>query len=493
MTEPVAVDGPIPRQAWFALGVTVLVTFLVVIDISAVNVAFPSIEDDLDADRSTLGWVISGYNVVVGALLLSAGRLADSVGRRRVFIPGVAVFTIGSLLCGLATTAPLLIAARVVQGVGGATVLATSFAVTLPEFPATRRSTAIGIAGATGALGAVVGPALGSALIELFDWRAIFLINVPLGILVVILAPRFMRDSRDPNATGRIDGPGVVIGTLSVALVMFAIVQSEEWGLGDPRVLVLAAVGLILFPVLIRRSRRHPEPLLDLDLFRYRSFAAASTGVALYGLAFTAGALVNSLVLQDLWQQDLAVVGAAFVPGPLLAAFVSPITGTVADRVGHRWVLGLGCVLCAVGYGGLLAVVGTEPQVWSRFVPLSLITGVGIGLTVATWSSAGLSDMTPDKFGVAGATANTIRQASSALGISVAITLLARGSALDPGPYRLAWGWITVCYLLAAVAVVVLFPPGNAQSRLGTARRGGGTDAGAAQGPAGTPAGRDGA
>ncbi|MEM8924956.1 MAG: MFS transporter [Actinomycetota bacterium] len=464
--DPTSTD--IPRQAWLALGVTVLVTFLVVIDISAVNVAFPSITDDLDTDRATLGWIISGYNVVVGALLLSAGRLADSIGRRRVFIPGVAVFVLGSLLCGLSGSVGQLIAARVVQGIGGAVVLATSFAVTLPEFPATRRSTAIGVAGATGALGAVVGPALGSALISAFSWRAIFLINVPLGLLVVVLAPRFMRESRDPDATGRIDLPGVVIGTASVALVMFAIVRSEEWGLGDPRVWTLAVVGLLLLPVLIRRSARHPEPLLDLDLFRYRSFAAAAVGASFYSLAFTSGALVNSLVLQDLWKQDLAVVGAAFVPGPLLAAVVSPITGSVADRIGHRWVLGAGCLLNAISYGGLMLFVGSEPSVWTRFVPLSLIAGVGIGLTVATWSSAGLSDMTPAKFGVAGATSNTIRQAAYALGISVSIALLATGSAAtEITPYRLAWGWITVCYVAAAIAIVVMFPAGNAQSRLG--------------------------
>ncbi|MEL7210962.1 MAG: MFS transporter, partial [Actinomycetota bacterium] len=196
-----------------------------------------------------------------------------------------------------------------------------------------------------------VGPALGSALISAFDWRSIFLINVPLGLVVLVLAPRYMRESSDPDATGRIDGIGVAIGTASVALVMFAIVQSEQWGLADPRIWAMAVVGLALLPALIRRSRNHPEPLLDLELFRYRSFAAASAGVAFYGLAFTSGALVNSLVLQDLWQQDLAVVGAAFVPGPLLATLVSPITGSVADRIGHRWVLGLGCLLCAVGYG----------------------------------------------------------------------------------------------------------------------------------------------
>ena len=460
------VDTDIPRQAWLALTVTTLVTFLVVIDISAVNVAFPSIQDDLNTDRSTLSWIISGYNIMVGALLLAAGRVADSIGRLKVFLPGVFLFMVGSLLCGVSGSVEILIGARLIQGVGGAIVAASSFAVMLPEFPPARRSTAIGFAGATGALGAVVGPALGSVLIDLFNWRAIFLINVPLSILVLVIAPRFLRESSDPNANGRIDVIGVIIGTLSVALVMFGIVQSESWGLGDPRIWALIIVGAALLPVLIRRSRHHAEPLLDLELFDYRSFASTSVGVAFYGFAFTSGALVNSIVLQDLWQQDLAVVGAAFIPGPILAAIVSPLTGSVADRVGHRWVLGVGCVLCAIGYLALILFIGETPTVWTRFVPLSLVAGVGIGLTVATWSSAGLSDIPPAKFGVAGATVNTIRQASYALGISVSITLLATGvDEFDLSAYRWAWGWIGLCYLLAAASVMILFPSGNSQDR----------------------------
>lgn len=460
-------DVTITRQAWLALAVTTLVTFLVVIDISAVNVAFPSIQDDLNTDRATLGWIISGYNIMVGALLLASGRLADSIGRRKVFMPGVVLFMIGSALCGFAGSVGLLIAARLVQGIGGAVVAASAFAVMLPEFPPARRSTAIGFAGATGALGAVVGPALGSVLIGAFSWRAIFLINVPLSLVVLFLAPRFLRESSDPDATGRIDGLGVLIGTLAVALVMFGIVQSEQWGLGDARIWAMIVVGLALLPVLIRRSRHHPEPLLDLDLFAFRSFASASAGVAFYGFAFTSGALVNSIVLQDLWKQELAVVGAAFVPGPLLAAVVSPLTGSMADRIGHRWLLSVGCLLCAVGYLGLVVFIGREPAVWTRFVPLSLVAGVGIGLTVATWSSAGLADIPPAKFGVAGATANTIRQAAYALGISVSIALLATGvDQFDLSAYRLAWGWIGACYVLAAITVFFTFPAGNSQDRL---------------------------
>lgn len=210
---------------------------------------------------------------------------------------------------------------------------------------------------------------------------------------------------------------------------MLGVVNSERWGLSDLRVWGLAGFGVMLFPVLIRRSRVHPEPLINLELFQHRSFASVNFSVVFYGLAFTAGALVNSLVLQDLWGQSISTTGLAMAPGPLVGAMVSPVSGAVADKFGHRWVLGL-------------------------------------GLTVATWTSAGLSDVPPAKFGVAGATFNAIRQMTYALGISMAITLVAVGdSPLDVMGYRWAWSFICVCYVLCAVAVVTTFPPGGPRTQ----------------------------
>ncbi len=474
MTEAPPVDTEITREAWLALGVTVLVTFLVVIDISAVNVAFPSIQNEFDVPRAELSWVISGYNIVVGALLLVSGRYADSIGRRKVFLPGVAIFAIGSLASGLATGPGMLIAARLLQGVGGAITAATSFAVMLPDFPPARRSTAIGLAGATGSLGAVAGPAIGSVLIDLFNWRAIFLINVPLCLLVLFIGPKFLRESRDPDATGKVDLLGVVIGTAGVALLMGSIIESETWGITDTRVIVMFVAGLVLLPILIQRSKGHPEPLINLDLFQYRSFRSTTLGVTFYGFAFTAGFLVNSLFIQDLWGQSIRSTGLALMPSPLLAAVVSPITGSLADRFGHKWMLTAGSLLCGIGYVTYPLVLSETPELFSRYVPLSLLAGIGIGLTVATWSSAGLSDIPPSRFGVAGATYNTVRQAAYALGVSVVITLVATGvDEFDISGYRWAWWWVAGCYFASATAVLLTFPSGSSTDRAaaGSARR----------------------
>jgi EmrB/QacA subfamily drug resistance transporter len=459
-------DDTISRRAWLALSVSTLVVFLVVIDISAVNVAFPSIREDFDVTDAELSWMIGAYNIVVGALLMVSGRLADSLGRRRVYLPGVAVFGLGSMLCALAPGAGWLIAARVVQGIGGSVTLAAGFAVMLPEFPPNRRGTAIGFAGATGALGAVVGPVAGSILIDLFSWRGIFWFNVPLCVLVLVIGPRFLSESRDPDATGKVDLVGVAIGTAAVALAMFAIVQSESWGLADARIIVLFAVGVALAVVLVRRSRLHPEPLLDLELFRYRSFASANFGLVFYGLAFTSGALTSSLLLQDVWNLPIREVGLAFAPGPLLAAVVSPVTGRWADRVGHRWLLGAGCLSCCLAYVLYVLALDETATVWSRYVPISLVLGLGVGLTVATWSSAGIADIPPAKFGVAGATYNTLRQAAYGLGISIVVTLIASADTVTSfAGIRRAYIFIAVGYLAAAVSVIATFPAGSARER----------------------------
>ena len=458
-------DETIPRRAWMALFVSTLVVFLAVVNISSVNVAFPSIREDLGSTDAELSWIVGAYNLVVGSLLLAAGRLSDSLGRRRVYLPGVAIVAFGSMLCALAPGTWWLVAARVVQGVGGAITLAAGFAVMLPEFPPTRRSTPIGIAGAAGALGAVAGPVVGSLLIDLVSWRGVFWVNVPLCLLVIALGPRYLSESKDPEATGRIDWLGVAFGTVAVASIMFAIVQTETWGL-DIRVVGLIVLGFALAAALIRRSAVHAEPLIDLTLFRFRSFTSANIGGFFYGLGFTAGALVSSLLLQDVWDLSIRDVGLAFAPSPLLAAAVSPFAGRWADRIGHRWILFAGCLSCAVGYASFIFAFTETAEPWSRYVPLSLFAGVGVGMTVSTWSSAGVADVPPARFGIAGATLNTLRSGAYGLGIAIVVALIATsGDTTTLLGIERAYAFITVCYVLSAISVALTFPAGSARDR----------------------------
>lgn len=461
-------DPAVPRSAWLALSVTTVVFFLTVVDVSAVNVAFPSISRDFGVSKSQLSWIISGYNITVATGLLLAGRMADSIGRKRVFMPGVAIFMIGSLVSGLAPTVGLLIAARVLQAVGGAIVAASSLAVVLPEFPLAKRGSVIGIAGATAGLGAVAGPALGSLLIEAWSWRAIFLLNVPLCILILAIAPKLLRESKDPSASGRVDLLGIPIGTAAIGLVMFAIVQSESWGVGDGRIIALFITGLAMVPVLIWRSARHPEPLINLQLFQIRSFASAIAGTAFYSSAFTAGFLVSSLTLQEMWDQSIRVTGLALIPGPTLAAVASPLAGRYADRFGHRWLLGFGSGLCGLAYVAYLLLLDENPTVLTRFVPVSIVLGIGIGLSISSWSSAGLADIPPAKFGTANATVRTVQQCFYALGVAVVVTLLATGGERSElTGFRWAWMWVAGAYLTSAVVIMATFPAGSSQDRDG--------------------------
>lgn len=449
-----------------ALLVSTLVVFLTVVNISSINVAFPTIRAELGASDAQLSWVVGAYNLVISSLLLAAGRLADSFGRRRVYLPGVATFATGSLLCALAPDTYSLIAGRVVQGLGGAITVAAGFAVMLPEFPPTRRSTPIGIAGAAGGLGAVTGPIVGSFVIDLTTWRGVFWINVPLCLLVLLIGPRYLSESRDPDATGRVDWVGVGLGTAAVASVMLAITQSDAWGFGDARVVMIAALGLALGVLLVRRSRYQAEPLIDLELFRHRSFTSANLGLVFFGLAFGAGALVSSIMLQEVWGLSVREVGFVLAPAPLLSAVTSPLAGRAADRVGHRWLLAGGCALCAIGYGLFAVVFSAQPAPWTEYVPLSMLVGLGTGLSVATWNSAGVSDIAPARFATAGATFNTVRQATIGLGIAIAVTLVASAgdSATLLGVQR-AYAYVASCFVVGAVVVFVSFPAGSARDR----------------------------
>ena len=236
-----------------------LAALFTVIDVSIVNVAFPSIRRELGASEAGLSWVLSGYSVAIGAFLLIAGRLADRKGRRRTFMVGVVVFIVGSLGSGIAPAVGWLIAARVVQGIGASILSPASLSMILPLFPPDRRSMVIGVWGASASLGAALGPSAGAILLDLLSWRWVFLVNVPIGALILALAPRYVTESLDPDAEGGFDLVGVPAGTLGITLLLVAVVQGGEWGYGSATTVVVAVVGVALLGLLVARPPpRHP-------------------------------------------------------------------------------------------------------------------------------------------------------------------------------------------------------------------------------------------
>ena len=457
---------PVERRSWLALGAATAAAFMVVVDVSIVNVAFPSIQKSLGASNAALSWIVSGYSITVGSFLLLSGRLADRQGRRKMFNLGLAIFAVGSLFSGVAPEVEVLIAARVVQAMGGSLIMPSSLAMVLPEFPVSRRSAAIGMWGAMGALGAAFGPSIGALLIEGLGWRWIFYVNLPIAALVFMASTRLVRESRDEDSEGRLDVVGVPMGTLALALVMVAIVQGEGWGYGDPRIVVFAVVGVVLLPFVVWRSRSHPNPLLDLSLFSYRSFSSATASFGLYALGFVPGFLMSSLLLQDLWGLTVLEAGLGLTPGPIMASALSVPIGRMADRWGHRWLLTSGVALCGLSYLWLLLLAGESSAYFAVFLPSSIALGTGVGLSIATFVSAAMCDIPPSRFAIANATTRTVQQVCFALGIAVVVALFSSAPAgeLLIG-FQRAWIWVIVTFAASAVVIMATFPAGTAVRR----------------------------
>lgn len=457
---------PVERRSWLALGAATAAAFMVVVDVSIVNVAFPSIQKSLGASNAALSWIVSGYSITVGSFLLLSGRLADRQGRRKMFNLGLAIFAVGSLFSGVAPEVEVLIAARVVQAMGGSLIMPSSLAMVLPEFPVSRRSAAIGMWGAMGALGAAFGPSIGALLIEGLGWRWIFYVNLPIAALVFMASTRLVRESRDEDSEGRLDVVGVPMGTLALALVMVAIVQGEGWGYGDPRIVVFAVVGVVLLPFVVWRSRSRPNPLLDLSLFSYRSFSSATASFGLYALGFVPGFLMSSLLLQDLWGLTVLEAGLGLTPGPIMASALSVPIGRMADQWGHRWLLTSGVALCGLSYLWLLLLAGESSAYFAVFLPSSIALGTGVGLSIATFVSAAMCDIPPSRFAIANATTRTVQQVCFALGIAVVVALFSSAPAgeLLIG-FQRAWIWVIVTFAASAVVIMATFPSGTAVRR----------------------------
>ena len=459
-------DGAeVPRRAWVVLAVVCVSIFLVVIDASIVNVAFPTIGADLNTTDAVLSWILTAYNVTVASLLLLAGRTADRLGRKRVFLISVGVFTLGSLLCSVAPDATSLIAFRVVQAVGGSAIFPSSLALVLPEFPVERRSMAVGIWSAVAGFGGAVGPSAGALLIELFGWRGIFWATVPFGAAVVVLGRRYLTEARVASENGRLDVIGVPVSVLGVALVLLAVVQAEHWGYTSVRTLTLACVGLVLLPVLVWRSRRHPSPVLDLSLFAVRSFRVATAATIFFGCAFLGGFFLNSLLLQRLWEWPVWKTGLGLSPSPLISVVASWLAGRAADRLGHRWLTAAGCALCVASFSWQFWRVEASPDYVSDFLPAMLMLGAGAGLAITCITAAPLSDLGSEQFAMGNATARTLQQLCYGVGVAAVVALLGTGGAADLARYPRPWIWLICAYGLAGVTMALFFPSGSAAGR----------------------------
>jgi EmrB/QacA subfamily drug resistance transporter len=446
------------QRKWLVLLATSVAVFMSFLDVTIVNIAFPDIRASFgDTSLAGLSWVLNAYNIVFAALLVPAGRLADRVGRRRLFFVGLWTFLVASVACGLAPSAEVLVASRIVQAAGAAALVPTSLALLLPEFPLEQRATATAIWGATGAVAAATGPSLGGVLVDATGWRLVFFVNLVFGLAALVPARRLLRETREPDPGPLPDALGVGLLIAGVALVSLGIVKGEDWGWGSAEVVGSLAAGLVLVALCALRSTRHPAPVVELSLFRVRSFAVASGGVALFALGFYAVLLGNVLFLTEVWGWSILTAGFALTPGPLTAAIAAPIGGAISDRFGQRVVALPGGLLFAAGCLLFAANTGADPAYVTEFLPATLLTGAGVGLSFAAWGSAAVAELPPARYATGSAVAACARQIGAVLGIAVLIAVVgtpAPAEALDT--FHRAWTLMAIPATAAGLLALAL-------------------------------------
>ena len=446
------------RTRWFALALLCAVQFMVVLDVAIVNVALPSIQPDLGFSQENLQWVVSAYALVFGGFMLLGGRLADIIGRRRVFTGGLVIFSVGSLLCGLASSDQFLIGARALQGLGAATVTPSALSILTTMFAEGReRNIALGVWGAVGSFGAAAGVLLGGILTDLLSWEWIFFVNVPVGVVGLALAPLLLVESRDAHGQSH-DVPGAVLVTSALSLFVLAITQGRQWSWGSAATIGVFAASAVLLAVFALWERRQPEPLVPFSIFRLPTLAAANVAGLVLGTALFSMFLMLTLYMQQVLGYSaletgfgyLAVAGTAVVGGNAAAAAV--------NRVGVKLTLVVGMSLLTVGLL-LFTQVSVGGSYWIDLLPGFLVLGVAVPFAFVPTTIAALAGTKPQEAGFASALINTSQQIGGAVGIAVLSTIavsttddrVASGTRL---PAALTDGFVNAFWAGAAIAFV---------------------------------------
>jgi EmrB/QacA subfamily drug resistance transporter len=412
---------------WQVLGITSLAVFAVLLDALVLVVAFPAIQRSFSTVSSAeLSWVLNAYTIVYGALLVPAGRLADLVGRKKMFLAGATVFTVASILCGLAFSPVWLIVMRVLQAIGGAVLTPTSLALTLAAFPQEKRAIAVTLWTAVGALAVVVGPPLGSAIVQTAGWPGIFYLNLPIGLVAVLLGRAMIGESRDESSGAKPDGLGIVLLMAGAALIAFGIVQSEAWGWRNGYIVGSVVAGLVILGAFIGQSWHSTSPTLDLALFQNGNFRLANLALFIFSIAFTAMFFGSVFFLTRMWGFSLLQTGLAMTPGPLMVVIFAPIAGWIASGRGHRVLLVPGGLLYAAGALMLALMAGPQPQYLTVWLPATLLLGLGVALVLPVLGSAAVHELPPAKLAVGSGVNQAIRQFAAVLGVSLVFVLLGR-------------------------------------------------------------------
>jgi EmrB/QacA subfamily drug resistance transporter len=401
------------RQRW-TLAMVCLATFMLLLDVTIVNVALPDIRRDLHSSFADVQWVIDAYSLGLAALLLTAGSLSDRLGRRAVFVAGLVVFSCASLLCGLSGSPLMLNFARFVQGVGGSAMFATSLALLADAFHGPQRGTAFGAWGATIGGAVAVGPLVGGVLVDAFSWQAIFLVNVPIGAFAIWATLGNLAESRGPAR--KVDIPGLVTFSVGLFLLIFALVRANSEGWGSAQIVAQLLGSTVLLAAFVVVELRAADPMLDLTLFRKPAFAGASIAAFTLSASMFAMFLYMTLYIQNALGYDPLAAGVRFLPVSLLGFFVAPISGKLSTRMPVRILMGGGLLLVGVG---LLLMSGLDAgSDWTALLAGFIVGGIGVGLTNPALASTAVGVVAPQNSGAASGINSTFRQVGIATGIA---------------------------------------------------------------------------
>ncbi|MCP3989262.1 MAG: DHA2 family efflux MFS transporter permease subunit [Actinomycetia bacterium] len=427
---------------------------------TASNIAIPILETEFsDAGLAKVSWVVSAFNVTQVTFMLLGGRLADRLGRRRVFLAGLIIFAVGAALSGMAPSIELVIAARVIQAMGVSAMLPSSLACVLPEFPVERHATIVSLWSSMGVLGAAMAPTVSAGLLQVSGWRAVFIAAVPIALVAFIAGRRVLSPGVVVTDPAPIDLVGVVAGTIAIGGLTFALVQGRVWGWLDPRITVTAAVALTGLVLFVHRSRTHPEPLLDLEILRIRSFSVVTIAGAVVSMSAAATWFLYPLFMIEVWDYSILQVGLAMTPGPVALIVLAPLAGRLADRHGYHELLVFGATMATMGTAWLAWRLQPDATYLRAFLPGTLSIGSGMAFMLGPANAAALRQIPPTQLASANAAYNMVRMTASALGVALMAAIIGDTPAGDRiDAFRAGWWTMVAVMSLGPILLALRYP-----------------------------------